>query len=641
LLATGFIASFCFLVSVAQRVPLLALAENFAADWIAYFAEPGQSEQHPEIVILGITEDTLNLFPFRFPINRDLLARTLETLAQHKVKAVALDILFDQPTIKESDEAFLKAAKSMPVPLVVAWTDAATLHGEKRYEFQRKFLDGIRAGFVNMSTDESDGTVRLAIPGQQEATGWRSSFAGTIAEALGKTAPREAFRINFRPGPNLDTPRFRSYPLHSIAILLKARPTLLDGKIVIIGADLPFEDRHRTPQAAVVGSERGTIPGTQVQAHILAHLLGAEAAKGRNPPIEWTVTLMLAVAALSLARWEQDVATQSLVGVAVVVALWAGAALLYWKLGIILPVFAPTLVFGIGLFAVVSYFGHLRRLEGQFVREAFSRYVSPRVLSKLEANPGGLQVGGEKREISVLFTDIEGFTTFAEKQEPTVLINVLNRYLDALTDEVQRFDGMVDKFIGDAVMAVFGALDPQPDHATRAIQCALAMREASERLMRELKQEGFALGRTRVGAHSGFAVVGNVGGERRFDYTALGDVVNTASRLEAANKYFGTQVCLSGETCRMAGFNKVRPIGRLVVKGKTEGLPVMTPVTDAEMLQTDSYVAAYELMAAGRGEAIEAFMAHVKKWPEDRLALFHLDRLKTGKIDDRIVLEGK
>jgi len=167
------------------------------------------------------------------------------------------------------------------------------------------------------------------------------------------------------------------------------------------------------------------------------------------------------------------------------------------------------------------------------------------------------------------------------------------------------------------------------------------MREASERLVRELKAEGFELGRTRIGVHSGNVVVGNVGGERRFDYTAIGDVVNTASRLEGANKHFGTQVCLSGETCRMAGFDQVRPIGRLVVKGKTEGLPVMTPVTDAELLQTESYLAAYDLMVAGRGEAIEAFAAHVKKWPEDRLAGFHLERLKTGKIEDRIVLEGK
>jgi adenylate cyclase len=169
----------------------------------------------------------------------------------------------------------------------------------------------------------------------------------------------------------------------------------------------------------------------------------------------------------------------------------------------------------------------------------------------------------------------------------------------------------------------------------------MAMRAAAERVAAELKTEGYVFGRTRIGVHSGSAIVGNIGGERKFSYTAVGDVVNTASRLEGANKHFGTDICLSGETCRRAQFTQVRPIGRLVVKGRTEGLPVMTPVAESEMLQTESYCGAYQLMASGNEATVAAFATHVKKWPHDRLAQFHMERLKTGTISDLIVLEGK
>lgn len=639
LLAGAFIIVFTCVVAVGQRASgVMAIAENFAGDWMAAIFEP-DAPQHPDIVILSITERTLAQFPFRSPIDRNFLASTLEALAARKVRAIGLDILFDQPTLPDADAAFQNAARNATVPVVVGWTDRATSLTESQYKFQSEYLQGIRAGFVNMAKDRDDGTVRNAFPGREDGGQWRSAFAGTIAEALGRKASTEAFPINYRLGPNPATPPFKIYPIEILKAPVPAE--WFANKIVIIGADLPFEDRHRTPFAALWGNERGTVPGTQIQAQILAQVLDGTPLKLKNRGIQLAVVFGLACLALLIARWESGVGLQIAAGAIVVVALWCTAALLYWSAGVVVPVVVPTVGFGIGLFGAVAYIGHLRRLEGQFVRQVFGKYVAPGVLKKLEANPGSLQLGGEKREMSFVFTDIEGFTTFAEKQEPNVLVNVINRYLDALTDEVLRCGGYLDKFIGDAVMAVFGAPEMQPDHAKRAIECALAMRAAAERVAAELKAEGYVFGRTRIGVHSGSAIVGNIGGERKFNYTAVGDVVNTASRLEGANKHFGTDICLSGETCRLAGFTQVRPIGRLVVKGRTEGLPVMTPVTDNELLQTESYMAAYELMAAGNGAAVEAFATHVSKWPLDRLAQFHLERLKTGKVDDRIVLEGK
>jgi adenylate cyclase len=190
-------------------------------------------------------------------------------------------------------------------------------------------------------------------------------------------------------------------------------------------------------------------------------------------------------------------------------------------------------------------------------------------------------------------------------------------------------------------MAIFGAPERQADHAARAIACARAMRDVSTKLRGELETQGIRLGRTRIGVHSGAAVVGNVGGERRFDYTAIGDVVNTASRLEGANKYFGTDIIVSGAARKAAGCDGLRPIGALTVKGRNEGLHVFTPADGMPADQVGAYIEAYRLMAAGNHAALAAFEGYLARFSDDPLARFHIGRLRDGHWSDLIVLEGK
>ncbi|HUN50301.1 MAG TPA: adenylate/guanylate cyclase domain-containing protein [Candidatus Sulfotelmatobacter sp.] len=638
LLAGGLVAAVIAFSLLAQRYLLfVAIAENFTSDWVHAAFEPYQP-QHPDIVVLAITEDTLAQFPFRFPVDRNFLADTLDVLATRKVKAVGIDILFDQPTLADADARFIAAAHRFPAPLVVSWADQAAHLNDRQYAFEKKYLAGIQGGFANVLSDSGDGTVRLAFPGRAEDGVWRDSFSGALAADLGAPPNRQRFRIHYHLGPDLGTPAFREYPAQIVKSL---PPAWLAGKIVLIGADLPFDDRHRTPAASVWGNQLGTVPGILIQAQMLANRLAGEELAENNLPLEVLIAALLGLAAIGIALWERAVPIQLIAAAGVIVLLWGGVAFLYWKAGVTVPLIAPSLSFAVGLFASVGYIGYRRRLQGQFVREAFSRYVSPSVVKKLEANPDQLSLGGETRDVSVLFTDIEGFTSFAEGKEPTFLLGILNRYLNTLTAEVQRFGGMVDKFIGDAIMAVFGAPDLQPDHAERALACARAMRDAAAKLQAELAEQGIRFGRTRIGVHSGSAVVGNVGGEIRFDYTAIGDVVNTASRLEGANKYFHTDICASGTTCVQAPNGSFRPIGALVVKGRQEGLPVFTTADTLPVEQVAAYKAAYALMAADAPGAAEAFVRYLDSYPDDPLAQMHLKRLRAGEKSDLIVLEGK
>jgi adenylate cyclase len=618
----------------------LIVAEEWADDLVTtYFRQ--YAPQRDDIVLLTLRESTLARFRFRSPIDRAFLADLLDTLNERGVRAVGMDILFDQPTEPASDEAFQAAARRFRAPLVVGWTDRLTSLNEAQYEFQQQYLAGIRAGFVTVNRDQS-GTQRDAFPGRQEESGWRNSLAIEIAAALGVVASHESFRIDYILGPNepedkKDKP-FRDWPAENAKRL---PPQWLQNKIVLIGADLPLQDRFRTPLASWLGLERGTLPGVVVHGHVLAQLLDGRTKSDADWTLEIAVLLVLAAAAIAIALWVDGTVFQLATATVIVAALWAGIATLYLQADIYLPPVSPTVAFAFAVFSAVAFVGHQRRLQGQFIREAFSHYLPPEVVEELVANPDLLELGGKKREISALFTDIEGFTTFAEKQEPNVLIGILNRYLDALSAEVLRHGGMIDKFIGDAVMALFGATREQPDHAARAVACALSMRDVSRQFQRQLASEGLQFGRTRIGVHSGLAVVGNVGGEEHFSYTAIGDVVNTASRLEGANKYFGSDICVGGPTRERVPERAFRPIGSLVVKGRTEGLPVFSPVGADGAEEAQSYIFAYELIDRDGEAAFGAFDAHLARFPGDRLAQFHRDRLAGGTASTLIVLEGK
>jgi len=282
-----------------------------------------------------------------------------------------------------------------------------------------------------------------------------------------------------------------------------------------------------------------------------------------------------------------------------------------------------------------------RQLAAERAHASLARYFSPNLAERLAGDMGTLDLAGGRREIASLFTDVTGFTALAETLEPAILAPLLNDYLAGMTDIVFAHDGTVAKIVGDALHVLFGAPADQPDHATRAIACALALDGFAQGFRAQWAARGVALGATRIGVHCGAAIVGNFGGGRFFDYTAYGDTVNIAARLEAANKQLGTRACVSAAAAARAADFRGRPVGDLVLRGRSEPLRCFEPLTPEAHADPAAaeYERAFALLAAGDPGATAAFATLVGKRPDDQLASFHLRRLLNGASGTRIALD--
>lgn len=281
--------------------------------------------------------------------------------------------------------------------------------------------------------------------------------------------------------------------------------------------------------------------------------------------------------------------------------------------------------------------------QKRFIREAFSRFVAPAVVDELIADPERLNLGGKRQELTVVFTDLADFTALIENAEPADVLPVLNRYLDSLCQIVLDHGGTIDKIVGDALHAFFGAPLEQPDHPARAMACVLALDAFGHAFVEEEDARALGFGITRIGVHTGTAVVGNFGGDAFFDYTAHGDVVNTAARMESVNKHLGTRVCVTGDTARRCPEVRFRPVCTLVLKGKSTGVEAFEPLAEAAAVapETRAYLEAFRLMEAGDPKAPAAFRRLSGTFPDDPLAAFHARRLGAGEKGSTVVMDEK
>jgi class 3 adenylate cyclase len=277
------------------------------------------------------------------------------------------------------------------------------------------------------------------------------------------------------------------------------------------------------------------------------------------------------------------------------------------------------------------------------IRDLFGKYVPLEVAREVLADPGGLRLGGEKREITVLFSDIEAFTTLSEDLPPDRVLAVINAYFDGIGRILVEHGGIIVDFIGDAVFAIFGAPVAHPDHAQRALAAARAIVRFAAAFQIEQRNQGLALGPTRCGLHTGVAIVGNIGSLDRLKYGAAGDIVNIGSRLEGANKILGSRILASAETIRHAGDRDARPIGAIVLKGRHGAIDaheVLEPGDAAAAWHAD-YLEAFARLDRRPAEAAAALRRLAMQRPDDRVIRGLLARLEAGSAGELITLTEK
>jgi adenylate cyclase len=280
-----------------------------------------------------------------------------------------------------------------------------------------------------------------------------------------------------------------------------------------------------------------------------------------------------------------------------------------------------------------------RQAAAERAHASLSRYFSPNLARSLAADANALAPGGERREIATLFTDIAEFTPLVESLDPSELAKLLSGYLEGMTEIVFAHEGTVAKIIGDAIHVLFSAPAEQSDAAKRTIACALALDAWAEAYRLKWNGRGVPLGVTRIGVHAGPAIVGNFGGGRLFDYTAYGDTINAAARLEAVNKQLGTRICVSAAAAERAPGFVGRPVGDLRLRGRSEPLRAYEPLCaeDAGSPAAKAYGDAFAKLEARDPAAVAAFAALVGLNPTDPLAQYHLKRLLNGAVGTEIL----
>jgi adenylate cyclase len=391
--------------------------------------------------------------------------------------------------------------------------------------------------------------------------------------------------INFRGPALLEDLKSRPYPNYSFFDLLYSEEQLLAGqapdidpsvfkdKVVFVGVTAAgLHDVFETPFAG------GRMPGIQVHAAVADDVLSNRFFAPAGDSVRTASVLLAAVLVGVVAVWVPAWWATGIV--LTLVALWVWSATRLFAGGYLVNVTQPVVAVSMALFGGVAYQYFVEGREKRKMKRLFGQYVSKDVYEQLVANPELARLGGQRRDMSVLFSDIRGFTTITERGQPEEIVGMLNEYFTRMVDIVFRHHGTLDKFVGDMVMALFGAPLEDPQHAEHAVDAALEMVTELEALNKRWAAEGrFAELDIGIGVNSGPMIAGNIGSSSIMSYTVIGDAVNLGSRLESLNKQYGTRILVSEATRKQLDDRyTVRPIGEVVVKGKTAAVAVFEVV---------------------------------------------------------------
>ena len=576
------------------------------------------------IVIVTIDEGSIATLG-RWPWPRSYHARVIENLAQAGAKLIGVDLVLS--TVSSTD-AELEGAQYQPldwepepsagdlalaeamaaagnVVLALSMATSHAQHGEMgakvtqaEFPYWRFEEAACALAVVNMPKD-LDGPVRrcwLTRTYQDEQ--WftmplllAAEFQGVeplvqareIAVAARASSPflhGDSFAIAYRDRPGLGFTCIPYWQVLRSQITPEQLATLVAGRIVLIGATDPaLQDMYDTPLSLGLqpgeSNESGRqMPGVEVMASAIDTILEQRYIRPTQPILPILLTCLLAVAVALFEMKLRPLWSLGLVWLpAMVIPLLAALALLEYSslwLLLILVFLGVTLSYG----GTTIYLELTTERQRRRLHRSWSQRVSPEVLRVILDNPALTEVPGQNVVATVMFTDLQGFTTFCHEYPPEQVVETLNEYLTHITLVIRRHGGTVHKFIGDGVMATFGAPVPQPDHARRAVQAACEIQQEIEHLTAKLGTAQWATV-VRLGVHTGELVAGDIGSEELLEYTVIGDTVSTASRLEALNKQFGTRIMISRATEQAAGAGfELQSLGAVEIRGRSDPLEV-------------------------------------------------------------------
>lgn len=640
-----------------------------------------------EIVIVDIDSRTLAA-KGPWPWGRDRIASLVEAVAAGKPRAIGLDTLIDGPdqhspaalarrlaettakdeifrlagSLPDGDQRLAAAVALAPTTLGVALNSARTedrapptpllvrgrlvvddfWHAEGIIAPMRTLADAASSLGLLLLPGDADGKVRrvplMAAVGERL---WPSlsvevvrNYGGASAlllsadtgrlEIAGRAVPIGADAMLRLMPPNRDHWADRTVSALDVLDLPEVRPRLA-GRLVLIGSSAPELGGLRAAGSSPL------LPS------VMLHAVAAEQILTGTAPIRNKVTevgeVVAAVVACLLATWLAHILSP-LIGSLVtggLALLWVGGAvLLLWQQRLVDPFLVPAII--ITCFTVAGFLSAAasKRREAA-LRRRFEQHLAPEVVGRLVAQPELLRLEGEMREITALFTDIEGFTAMTGRVDPRMLVALLDRYFDGLTQIVMEHRGMVEKIVGDGLHAIFNAPLDLADHPRRAVDCAIAIRDFGESFRNATPASAAGFGRTRVGLETGVAIVGDVGGGRKLDYTAHGDAMNMAARLESANKELGSSICIGPSTAARLPNRSLRPLGRIDVRGRSEPMEVFEPWPEAlGKSERTTYLKAVALAAIDPLAAAEKLDQLASLRPHDIVPAKLAERLRAG-----------
>ncbi len=566
------------------------------------------------IVIVTIDEESIRSigqWPWPRAVFADLIGR-LQSAA-----VIGVDVNFKEPSRAgiADDNAFASALNSSRVPVILTaelQPDGSIAHPLNTLAVHTQ------EGYPNIIID-GDGTSRSIRFIKNGFPSFGLQIASTYTARVSKSSlpniPYEPTRIRYLGSSGT----FASVSALKV-IQQKVSPGFFEQKIVLIGATAPdLQDFHQTPF--------GVASGVEIQANVVQTLLGQTFFATNKL---WTVEIIFLVTALAI--WLGTIVGRLIwlfITTLTILAAYNVIAFISFDHVRILDIFYPNLAILISIGGSITARYTIASKEKKFIQESFSRYLAPQVIHQLLHDPSQLRLGGVREALSILFSDIRNFTTMSEQMTPEELTTFLNQYLTGMTNIVLDHNGVIDKYIGDAIMAFWGAPLANQYHARDSILAALAMMDSLEAFNSTNQSHGKLVIDIGIGINSGDVTVGNMGSERRFDYTVMGDNVNLASRLEGLTKTYGVNIIASEHTIKQLPAEElqkyhivVREIDRVKVKGKKQAVTLYQIVTNRRKPHIEHIEQYFNdgLRAYYGGNwlaAIEKFEYVLKEYPDD------------------------